>query len=131
MSVGVARFDQEHRRMLFLLYEIGAALSEGRRDQAHALADRLLTVASDHVAGEEAFLRRIGFPGVEAIVTVQQGSLSRLAALKDAMPGDARKLVAEMEDAFVTYLLRADINYKSFVEAAGASDIGSRGPHAP
>ncbi len=38
------------------------------------------------------------------------------------MPEDGSNTIASMEDAFVAYLPRADINYKSFVEAAGVSD---------
>jgi hemerythrin len=126
MSVGFAKFDRDHQHMLLLADEIWTALSEGGQEHARALVDRLLALAGEHIAGEEAFLRRIGFPGVEAILAVQRDSLSRIAALKDAMAGDAQTLLAEMRDAFVTYLLRADINYKSFVEDAGESDTGWR-----
>jgi hypothetical protein len=56
------------------------------------------------------------------VIAAQQDSLSRIAALKDATPGEGPDLIASMEDALVEYLLGADINYKSFVEAAGRSD---------
>ncbi len=38
------------------------------------------------------------------------------------------KMVATKEDALVAYLLRADIDHKSFVEAAGFSDTRGRRP---
>ena len=122
MSVGVAEFDGDHQRMLLLLQEITAVLAAGDRAHARALTGNLLALAEDHTAREEAFLRRIGFPEVEMVIAAQQDGLSRIAALKDAMPGEGPDLIASTEDALVAYLLRADINYKSFVEAAGCSD---------
>jgi hemerythrin len=124
MSVGVAEFDKDHQHMLLLLREIAAALLEGNLERARSQANKLQTLAGDHTAREEAFLRRIGFPGLEAVMAVQHESLSRIAALKNATPEDGSNPIASMEDAFVTYLLRGDINYKSFVEAAGVSDTG-------
>jgi hemerythrin len=112
-SVGVAEFDNDHQAMLRLLEKIAVALKEGSQERAGALTDELLALARDHTAREEAFLRRIGFPGVEAVIAAQQDSLLRIAA---------------MQDALVAYLLRADINYKSFVEAAGLSDTCGRLP---
>ena len=123
MSVGVAEFDGDHQRMLLLLLqEIAAVLAAGDQAHARALTANLLALAEDHTAREEAFLRRIGFPGVEMVVAAQQDSLSRIAALKDATPGEGPDLIASMEDALVAYLLRADLSYKSFVEATGCSD---------
>ena len=123
MSVGVAEFDEDHRRMLLLLLqEIAAVLAAGDRAHARALTGNLLALAEDHTAREEAFLRRIGFPEVEMVVAAQQDSLLRIAALKDATPGEGPDLIASMEDALVAYLLRADLSYKSFVEATGCSD---------
>src|SRR5271157_1702033 len=115
MSVGVAEFDEDHQRMLLLLQEIAALLAAVDWAHARALSADLLALAGDHTARQEAVLRHIGFPGVERVIAAQQDSLSRLAALKDAPPGDVPDLIASMEDALVAYLLRADINYKSFV----------------
>ena len=121
MSVGVAEFDRDHQGML-LLQEIAAVLAAGDQAHARSLTANLLALAEDHTAREVAFLRRIGFPEVEVVIAAQQDSLSRIAALKDATPGEKPDLIASMEEALVAYLLRADINYKSFVEAAGRSD---------
>ena len=122
MSVGVAEFDRDHQRMLLLLQEIAAVLAAGDQAHARSLTANLLALAEDHTAREVAFLRRIGFPEVEVVIAAQQDSLSRIAALKDATPGEKLDLIASMEEAFVAYLLRADIKFKSFVEAAGRSD---------
>ncbi len=119
MSVGVAEFDKDHQCMLLLLQEIEAVVAAGDAAHAHALTVNLLALAGDHTSREEAFLRRIGFPGLDTWIAAKKDTLSRIAALKHAIPGGGPDLIASMEDALITYLLRADINFKSFVEAAG------------
>jgi hemerythrin-like metal-binding protein len=127
MSVGVAEFDRDHQRMLDLAQKAVAALTEGAQGRVRKLIDSLLVLTADHTAREEAFLRRIGYPRVDHVAAVQRDALSRIVALKGAAPEEASKQIADIEDAFVAYLLRADINYKSFVEAAGLSDTSRRG----
>jgi hemerythrin len=94
MSVGVAEFDKNHQHMLLLLREIAAALLKGDRERARSQANKLQTLAADHTAREEAFLRRIGFPGLEAVMAVQHESLSRIVALKDATPEEGSNPIA-------------------------------------
>jgi hemerythrin len=126
MSVGVVEFDRDHQHMLGLAQETVAALAEGDQRLARELMNSLLVFAADHTARETAFLRRIGYPGVDHIASVQRDALSRIATLNQAAPEEAGEQIAALEDTFVAYLLRADINYKSFVEAAGLSDTGRR-----
>ena len=125
MSVGVAEFDDDHQRVILLLDEVAAALARGDGGQAASLMAGLLALAEDHVAREEAFLRRIRFPNTDTVVAAQRDSLSRLAVLGRqlaAAPEAGRAVVTAMSEAFISYLLRADINYKSHVEACGAAD---------
>jgi hemerythrin len=126
MSVGVVEFDRDHQHMLGLVQKMVAALAEGAEGRARELINSLLVFAADHAARETAFLRRIGYPGVDHIAAVQRDALSRIAALNKATPEEAGEQIAALEDNFVAYLLRADINYKSFVEATGLSDTGRR-----
>jgi hypothetical protein len=55
-----------------------------------------------------------------------EGRRLRIGALKDAVPEEAGRQIAAIENAFVAYPLCADINYKRFVKAAGLSDVGRR-----
>jgi hemerythrin len=126
MSVGVAEFDRDHQHLLGLAEKTAAALTEGAQGRARELINSLLVLAADHTAREQAFLRRIGYPGVDHVTAVQRDALSRIAMLYEATPEETGKQIADIGDAFIAYLLRADINYKSFVEAAGLSDTGRR-----
>lgn len=126
MSVGVAEFDSDHQRLLGLAQKTVGALAEGSQERARELMNSLLVFAADHAAREEAYLRRIGYPQVDRVAAVQRDAISRVAALKNTDPEEAGRQIAALEDAFVAYLLRADINYKSFVESAGLSHTRRR-----
>lgn len=125
MSVGVAQFNDDHRRIIELLGRIAEAAERGDRMAAAGMADELLAVAADHIRREDAFLRAAEFPGADGVIDVQRrnlDNLTRLAArLRDG--GAEMGVVAhDMAREFVAYLMRADINYKSYVEHAGLSD---------
>jgi hemerythrin-like metal-binding protein len=126
MSVGVAEFDRDHQHLLGLAQKLVAALTEGAQGRARELINSLLVVAADHTIREQAFLRGIGYPEVDHVAAVQREALSRIAMLNEAAPEETSKQIDAMGGAFIAYLLRADINYKSFVEAAGLSDTGRR-----
>jgi len=126
MSVGRSEFDNDHQAVIAALAAIRTAIEAGEVGEAHQLVIRLMTLADDHILREEAFLRRIGFPGIEPVIKAQKDSLSKIAALADliqAEPGKAATVIFSLEQAFVSYLLRADINFKSYVEAAGLRDV--------
>jgi hemerythrin len=127
MSVGVQQFDNDHKRMLTLMAEIAAAWRQGQREPAHERIIDLQALTEDHIVRERAFLVRIRFPRLEAAITAQEELLSHIAALRAAAPEDASAMISSMEEAFVAYLLRGDVNYKSFVEFAGLSDVAPAG----
>ncbi|MGE5516998.1 MAG: hypothetical protein ACM31D_14405 [Bacteroidota bacterium] len=125
MSVGLAEFDDDHRRIIAALGQIAIALDRGEHDTAVGLAEQVVAVATDHIRREGVFLRQVEFPGADDVIGVQQRNLGNLAALVAQLrnnPADAGAVAQNMAREFIAYLLRADINYKSYVEHAGLSD---------
>jgi hemerythrin len=123
MSVGVTEFDNDHKQMLRLMKEIAADLRRGKEEPARDRIIDLQALTQGHIVRERAFLQRVGFPQLEAAIAAQEELLAHIAILKVVARKDARAMISAMEDAFVTYLLRGDLNYKSFVEFAGLSDV--------
>lgn len=121
MSVGVEEFDADHRNFVETLGKIGAALDAGRTAEARLLCETLLNQTRNHCAREEVFLRKIRFPTIDHVLAVQAQSIANLRTLADSIantPGQAAATIRGMQVVLVEYLLHADINYKSFVEAA-------------
>jgi len=126
MSVGVDEFDSDHKRCIALLDEIRTALGEGRLSEARETSQALLHLVEDHVCREEAFLQRLGYPNTETVINAQKDSMARIKAVSEMIverPQDAGVFVTTMQNAVIAYLLRADINFKSFVQAVGLARL--------
>ncbi|EME68821.1 hypothetical protein H261_16443 [Paramagnetospirillum caucaseum] len=124
LSVGVDEFDCAHREQLNTIGEIEAALERGDRTEAVALLEHLLQHLVRHQAEEMDLLVRTGYPGTDHIHEVQSANLNRLRLLKTQVENggpmpDARRIATEMRMAFVDYLLKGDINFKSHLDMVG------------
>lgn len=124
LSVGVDEFDRAHREQLNTIGEIEDALGQGDRNRACALLDGLLRHLVQHQAEEMDLLVSTDYPGIEHIRQVQAANLTRLEKLRDTVEEganlpDARRIATEMRMAFVDYLLKGDINFKSHLDMAG------------
>lgn len=69
LSVGIARFDAEHRRLVDMVNDLFDAVQGGRgREALGDILDDLITYTETHFSNEEAALRECTFPDVEAHV---------------------------------------------------------------
>ncbi len=119
MSVGVPMLDESHREFADHLIEIADTLHRHSFETARKICQSMVATSAAHAVVEEALLRRLGYPGLESVIKVQEdmgGRLQRLLALIDDKSEDALAYAIDMIDAFVAYLLRSDINFKSFLQ---------------
>ena len=66
MSVGVAQFDDDHKKLIVLINELFDAVQAGRGRQAlGGVLDELIEYTKTHFCHEEYQLRTLGFPGYE------------------------------------------------------------------
>lgn len=124
LSVGVEEFDRAHREQLNTIGEIETALGQGDQENARALLDSLLRHIVEHQTEEMDLLVRTDYPGIDHIRQVQTATLARLEQLRAAVEAganlpDARRIATAMRMAFVDYLLKGDINFKSHLDMAG------------
>ena len=67
MSVGVAQFDDEHKKLIVLINDLFDAVQAGRGRQAlGSILDDLVSYTKTHFAHEEHHLKKTGFPGFDA-----------------------------------------------------------------
>ncbi len=119
MSVGIAEFDDAHKGYIRALKNIAAALDGGRTDEAARLCASFQALAREHGLREVAFLRRKRFPQIQNVIDSQEATQAKIAVLLGAVRQDvaeARRMIDDMNMAVVAYLLRGDINFKSFVQ---------------
>jgi len=121
MSVGVPAMDADHKKLFDLLNNIGEAMKADNREKAMTLCLDLHDLAIEHGKAEEALLQKIKFPDIHNVLMVQSQTIqgiNELTALVESgeKPKAAVEKVANMQKTFIDYMLRGDINYKSYVQ---------------
>jgi hemerythrin len=67
LSVGVARFDDEHKKLVSLINALFEAVQAGRgREALGQTLDELIAYTRNHFVGEEAALKQYGYPDLES-----------------------------------------------------------------
>ena len=99
-ALGVGDMDREHQRLIGLmnslhrLYQAGAP----RADQARAL-DELVSYTVRHFADEEAYMEKIGYPGMRIHAGVHRNLLAQVTEYSDGFRKTGR-----LTDAFFMFL---------------------------
>jgi hemerythrin len=124
LSVGVDSFDHAHREQLNTIGRIEESLGRDDRAEAITLIEHLQRHLLTHQAEEMELLVRTGYPGIDLVRDIQSSSLERLERLRNMIRSggealDARRIATEMRMAFVDYLLKGDINFKSHLDMVG------------
>ncbi len=66
LSVGVARFDDEHKKLVLLINALFDAVQAGRgREALGRTLDELVAYTKNHFVNEEAALSRLGYPDLD------------------------------------------------------------------
>jgi len=67
MSVGVAQFDNEHKKLVSLINELFDAVQAGRgREALGKILDELINYTKTHFTNEEHLMQKQGYPNLEA-----------------------------------------------------------------
>jgi len=121
MSVGVPEMDADHKQLFAALIAIQNALENGDKEEALALCRNLLVLAAEHNEREIEFLRRYAYPYIDNVLMVQENTVQGIQDLlslfeKNCTISEITDKISNMQTAFIDYMLRGDINYKSFVQ---------------
>ena len=122
-SVGSARMDADHQRLVMLLNRLYDAWHGGEGiDELGWLFDELLAYADTHFAAEEMALRSLGYPRLEK----QQADHLRLKASvvefrTRHLSGDEPTVLTEKMTIFLKswlmeHILGEDMRYKPYFE---------------
>ena len=125
-SVGVARIDEEHQRLLDLVNELHAAIVAGTDA---AIVGKVLAGLSaytlTHFEHEELILRRSGYPDVEYHEAEHQKLVAQLQGFQqDFRAGNAnvaKNLLVFLQKWLIGHILLVDRKYASHLKAAGVT----------
>jgi hemerythrin len=123
-DLGVKDLDDEHRELFKFVGAVRDAIEAREYRKCHSLSEEFLAALGRHFANEEAFLARVGFPGVDKHQDFHASLISEAQALREGCnaPGDGR-LLTDCYDRMVKCLMddvvRGDLEFKSYVEFHG------------
>jgi hemerythrin len=105
MSVGVAKFDDDHRQLVDLINELHDAMSHGRGSAAlESVLDRVLDYSRAHFKSEEDLMREHGFPGLEEHAADHQKLLEQTETYREKLTQGGRMMSVEVAEFLVEWL---------------------------
>lgn len=119
LDTGIEEIDWEHRRLLNIANRLLDAMARGKGEVAVRPVSRdLLRHAEEHFAHEEAYMRDMGYPGIEAHikehVALRKSAEEFVAALESDDPPGAVQLNALMSHWLLDHILKLDKQYAAF-----------------
>lgn len=119
LSVGVDAFDGHHKRMIALVNELHAAMSESRGQQAlSGILGELIDYTDYHFAAEEAAFDEHGYPDAGSHKEAHATLLEKARALKEQYDAGATMMSVEviefLRDWVSEHIKGEDKKYSAF-----------------
>jgi len=124
-DTGISSIDKDHHDLIEAISGVQAALDGDDLESATGLFENFLNMARSHFAREEAFLKKIYFPRIEAHSVAHRELLvmgeSIVAQTKNNMDGpQAKKHLEDMVYFLLEDIIKADADFKSYAQEHGA-----------
>ena len=123
-SVGIARIDAQHQRLVELINELHAAMLAGAgRQVVGKILDGLVEYTLSHFAAEEALMKRVAYPGYEQHKAEHLKLIEQVKLLKKkAQAGNAAltlEVAAFLNRWLVDHISNMDKKYSAHLLTAG------------
>lgn len=116
---GIDSVDNEHVKLVDMLNEVHALLSDGKRDEARRhFNEALSSYIDEHFANEEKFMEGIGFPHLDEHKKVHENFRQSFYELRPRVESsDDVAFRSALSDAFtwlIAHIGRTDKKYAAF-----------------
>ena len=123
-KLGIEAVDNEHVRLVDMLNQVHALLSEGKREEARQFFTQTLSgYVNEHFANEEKFMDGIAFPSLDEHRKIHENFKK---TFQDLVPqiqsADEAAFRKALTDAFtwiITHIGKTDRKYATFYLARG------------
>ena len=124
MSVGVEKFDSEHRQLVDLVNELNHALTVGAaRVKLSGILDRLVKYTVIHFGHEEEYMALYDYPQTESHRKEHSALTAKVAEFQERLANGkdsfSIELIVFLRDWLVNHILGTDMAYKEFFRAKG------------
>jgi hemerythrin-like metal-binding protein len=123
-SVGIARMDSEHQKLIGLVNDLYSAMLEGRgRDVVGPTLDGMATYTVAHFANEERLMRVHSYPDYEPHKAEHDRLAQQVKHLQDEFregkPIVSREVMRFLQHWLVDHIVGVDKKYTGHLRAAG------------
>ena len=124
LSVGIAEFDEDHRKLLELINRLRTMIlyESGREAEKRAL-DELVDYTRDHFRREEELMEKYGYPGFEEHRKQHQEMAARVEQLTREYEQRGRETLQALTDylksRFIEHISVTDQKYRTFMREKG------------
>ena len=127
-SVGIMRFDDDHRHLITLLNQLHMSLSSRNCNSALSLALReLVWYTQSHFKGEEVHMKRHAYPNLAAHIAEHNRFTEQVVKYVDHFHSGCDAIGVEVSDALqewlITHILGSDAEYGRFFQTSGDIEI--------
>lgn len=124
-KLGIEVIDREHVRLVDMLNDVHALLSEGKRQEAqNYLNETLSAYVVEHFTNEERFMASIGFPGLEDHKKIHDNFRRSFEELKPQIASydesAFRKVLSDTFTWIIGHIGKTDRRYATFYHAQKA-----------
>lgn len=123
-SVGVARFDENHKKLCAMINELHAGILQSHeKDLQKSVLKNLLEYATTHFADEEWFMKEYGYPDMASHKQEHEEFWDRLSGFVKVYQQGSIPLTADLLGCLVEWLDRhmigTDKKYQAFFNSKG------------
>jgi hemerythrin len=121
-SVGVADLDQQHRKLIDMINQLGDLPREKNAESSmvlHEILSGLFDYTQIHFRDEEEHLRRMGYPQLDAHEREHAAFVAKVATFNVAALGgilDKEGVRRYLQEWLLTHILKSDMHYRRFSE---------------
>lgn len=130
-SVGVARFDENHKKLCAMINELSAGVLQGNKKDMQAsnlqrsVLKALLEYTTNHFGDEEHLMKEYGYPDMAPHENEHEEFRGRLSGFVDTYMGDSALLTTDILDYLLGWLVKhingTDKKYQAFFNSKGVS----------
>lgn len=123
-SVHIAEIDQQHKKLIALINQLGEAMSRGKgREVIGEVLNQLITYCASHFATEERLFALYNYPEAAEHKEKHEKVTAKVLALQKEMQGGKMTISMEVMDFLEQWLdkhiLGTDMKYSAYLNAKG------------
>ncbi len=121
-SVGVQRFDDEHKVLLAIINEMFIIVRDQKTvDHLTVEINKLVQYTQEHFADEEEAMEKAGYPALDEHKSIHAKLLKDVTAFKKRVENGEQEVITIfyhfLRDWLLTHIIEDDMQYKPFLAA--------------